>query len=287
MTALAERRRLPEGGMRVVISHQWTLAPRSGPSHRSATPIDMPRPRLSILERARGQRPFLRADAPPGSHTSCHRTSVDMLRERPTLTLSAHVGVSAAVAAVHPVHTRHGEALVARTSKRLAARAAARQRQAKANEDQRQREHIELEHATEFEVARLRRDSAAATVVAHEVEMARKVDILLALGNPVTRVAELTGEPEAEIRRLRKLAENAGQDGHASARNATRDRRRRVAEANHTPPVATGAAPAKPDDERSTPPDSTVSTRLDPSSDSGGPGQQAELSSPPSPTGKA
>lgn len=104
--------------------------------------------------------------------------------------------------------TRYGEELVTRTSKRLTARAAARQRQAKANEDQHRREHTELEHATEFEVARMRRDGAAATVAQHEMAMARQVQTLLALGNPMARIAELTGDTEAEIKRLRKLLDN-------------------------------------------------------------------------------
>lgn len=98
------------------------------------------------------------------------------------------------------------ELLVTQTSKRLAARAAARRRQAKANEDQRQREQTELAHSTEFEVARMRRDNATATVIAHEIEMARQVEKLLALNNSVARVAYLTGESDTEIKRLRRLA---------------------------------------------------------------------------------
>lgn len=145
-----------------------------------------------------------------------------------------------------------------RASKRLAARAAARQRQAEANEDQRQRDHTELEHATEFEVARVRRDNAAATVVAHEIEMARQVNILLRMGNSATRVAGLTGVAESEIRRLRKLAD-ASQDDHASAQRADTGGRRRTdtRPANHTGAVATPATSANPSDQQSNSPADT------------------------------
>jgi hypothetical protein len=137
-----------------------------------------------------------------------------------------------------------GRALVTTTSKRLAARATARQRQAKANEDQRHREQTELDRATDFEVARMRRDNAAATVIAHEIEMGRQVDILLGLGNSVQRVAELIGEPEPEIKRLRKLADgDSSQDvhdkvGHRHTALPRQDRKREM-------PVS---APEKPAD---------------------------------------
>lgn len=67
----------------------------------------------------------------------------------------------------------------------------------------------------------MRRDDAAATVVTHEIAMARQIHTLLALGNPVTRVAELTGEPESEIKRLRKLTDDTGQDARPSRARAT------------------------------------------------------------------
>ncbi|HEX5117830.1 MAG TPA: hypothetical protein VFW65_21820 [Pseudonocardiaceae bacterium] len=115
-----------------------------------------------------------------------------------------------------------------RTSKRLTARTTARQRQAKANKDQRQREHTELDHATEFEVARMRRDDAAATVVRYETEMARQIDTLLGLGNAIGRVAELTGETEAEIKRLRKAAaDDIDRSAEAAASTTARSARRR------------------------------------------------------------
>lgn len=75
-----------------------------------------------------------------------------------------------------------------------------RQRQAAAN-DKRRRQQTELERATEFEVARIRRDEPAAPVVTHKIESRpAPVGHLLVRGNSVVRVAELAGETEAEIR---------------------------------------------------------------------------------------
>jgi hypothetical protein len=113
------------------------------------------------------------------------------------------------------------------TSKRVSARTAARQRQARANEDQRRRQEEELEHATEFEVARLRRDEALATVTAHETDMANRVSALAALGNPLMRVAELTGETEVEIKRLRKLADGSTNSADRSPADAAGTQHRR------------------------------------------------------------
>lgn len=164
------------------------------------------------------------------------------------------------------------------TSKRLTARAAARQRQAKANEEQRHHEQTELDRATDFELARMRRDNAAATVVAYEIEMARQIGILVGLGNSVTRVAELIGEPEPEIKRLRKLADSdANQDADARLQTELprRNRRRKM-------PVKATAEPAgQGDAEQFASTDPIAGIPLAPSPDSDGSREQARPSSPP------
>ena len=94
------------------------------------------------------------------------------------------------------------------TAKRLTARTAARQRQAKANEEQRRRAEMELDRATDFEMARGRRAKAAHDMAAAETEMGRAITALFALGNSPDRVAELTGAQKQEVKRLRKLADS-------------------------------------------------------------------------------
>lgn len=97
---------------------------------------------------------------------------------------------------------------MARTAKRLTVRTAARQRQAKANEEQRRRTETELDRATDFEIARERRAKAALDIASAETEMGQAITALFALGNQLNRVSELTGETKPEIKRLRKLAES-------------------------------------------------------------------------------
>jgi hypothetical protein len=96
-----------------------------------------------------------------------------------------------------------------RTSTQIEARAAARQRQAAADEPELARKRTELDLATAFEVARRRRSDAAAAVVGAEIEMGLAVQELFELGNPAGRVAIVTGETEVEVKRLRKLAADA------------------------------------------------------------------------------
>jgi hypothetical protein len=88
---------------------------------------------------------------------------------------------------------------VASTSARTEARRQARARLAAKIAERRRREQEELEHLTDFEAALSRRDQA-------ELEMAAAVAGLLELGNTVANAAALAEQPEAEIRRLQKLA---------------------------------------------------------------------------------
>lgn len=93
-----------------------------------------------------------------------------------------------------------------RTASQTQARAAARERQAQKNEERRRRDDAELRQGEDFEVARHRRDDALGVVAESETEMGRAVAALFELGNQAAQVAVLTGETEAEVKRLRKLA---------------------------------------------------------------------------------
>jgi hypothetical protein len=101
-----------------------------------------------------------------------------------------------------------------RTSTTTQARRVARARLAEKIEGRRKREAAELEHITDFEAALARRAAA-------EADMAAAVAGLIELGNTVAEAADLTEQTEPEIRRLRKLAANGGQDDDTGADTAS------------------------------------------------------------------
>ncbi|QXV63530.1 hypothetical protein CVV72_40940 (plasmid) [Amycolatopsis sp. TNS106] len=84
----------------------------------------------------------------------------------------------------------------------MQARQVVRERIAARREAARKREQAELEWVTAFEVARTRRREA-------EVHMAAAVVGLAGLGASVADIAEITEESQAEVRRLRKLADDS------------------------------------------------------------------------------
>lgn len=84
------------------------------------------------------------------------------------------------------------------TSARTQAREAARRRKTAADAERRHRDTVEVEAATEFEIARRERDAA-------DQRAADQVRRLDELGTHTDRTAMLLDETPGEIKRLRKL----------------------------------------------------------------------------------
>ncbi|MBE1580408.1 hypothetical protein ACFORH_43415 [Amycolatopsis roodepoortensis] len=91
---------------------------------------------------------------------------------------------------------------MAKTSSTVQARQVVRERIAARREAARKREQAELEWITSFEVARTRRQEV-------EADMAAAVVGLAGLGASVADIAEMIEETQAEVRRLRKLADDS------------------------------------------------------------------------------
>lgn len=91
-----------------------------------------------------------------------------------------------------------------RTSARVAAREAARIKQARSIEDRWRRQTAELELLGAFQTALDRGDDSA---------MASAVTALIALGNDTRAVAALTNQARPAVRRLRRLGAAANAEG--------------------------------------------------------------------------
>ena len=133
---------------------------------------------------------------------------------------------------------------MASTSARTEARRRARARLAAKAEERRRRQQAELGHITDFEAALTRRNQA-------EIEMAAAVAALLDLDNSVADTAALTEQPEAEIRRLHKLAAGSvkaaaqsGAYGNGCRTAEPSTRVRRAGDGENTPAFDTDAATA-------------------------------------------
>ncbi|UVS80596.1 hypothetical protein [Actinokineospora sp. UTMC 2448] len=87
------------------------------------------------------------------------------------------------------------------------ARKALLQRKEELDAEKRRRDERETELATDFLLGSQDRDTARAAEHAAEVEMGRAVDALVSdLRLQYARLADLLGQPESELKRLRQLA---------------------------------------------------------------------------------
>jgi hypothetical protein len=92
------------------------------------------------------------------------------------------------------------------TQRREAKRKELLERQAAADEKENQRKALEVEIGADFEVAQDDHAAALAAAAAAEVAMGEAIVKLFALHISPARIAALTGQPETEVKRLRKLA---------------------------------------------------------------------------------
>ncbi|MGW5049728.1 hypothetical protein [Actinokineospora sp. NPDC004072] len=107
---------------------------------------------------------------------------------------------------------------MAPTSTKVRAREAARrtllQRKEELDAEKRRRDERETDLATDFLLGSQDRDTARAAERDAEVAMGRAVDALVTdLRLQYARLADLLGQPESELKRLRQLAIEATRDG--------------------------------------------------------------------------